>query len=46
MRRFSNPEVATWTRSWDETLPLLERSHGPGSRVAVVPSATMAYYDG
>jgi nickel-dependent lactate racemase len=43
---FSNPEVVTWTRSWDDTLQLLKRTHGSGSRVAVVPSATMAYYDG
>jgi hypothetical protein len=43
---FANPEIVTWTRSWDETLPLLKRTHGPGSRVSVVPSATMAFYDG
>jgi nickel-dependent lactate racemase len=43
---FTNPDDVTWTRSWDETLQLLKPSHGPGSRVSVVPSATMAYYDG
>jgi nickel-dependent lactate racemase len=41
---FSNPEVVTWTRDWDETLQVLKKSHGPGTRVGVVPSATMAYY--
>ncbi len=41
---FSNPEVVTWSRDWDETLQILERIHGAGSRVGVVPSATMAYY--
>jgi hypothetical protein len=39
-------EVVTWTRSWDDTLPLLKRTHGPGSRVAVAPNAAMACYDG
>ena len=43
---FANPEVVTWTGNWDETLQLLKPTHGPGSRVSVVPSATMAYYDG
>jgi hypothetical protein len=41
---FSNPEVVTRTRNWNETLEQLKHTHGPGSRVAVVPSATMAYY--
>jgi hypothetical protein len=43
---FTNPDVVTWTRGWDQTLQLLMRIHGPGSRVSVVPSATMAYYAG
>jgi len=41
---FSNPEVVTYTQSWQETLRLLRPEHGKGSRVGVVPSATMAYY--
>ena len=40
---FADPEVLTWTRSWDGTLQLQKPAHGPGSRVSVVPSATMAY---
>jgi nickel-dependent lactate racemase len=40
---FSNPEAVTYTRSWQETLRLLRPEHGPGSRVGIVPSATMAY---
>jgi nickel-dependent lactate racemase len=43
---FSNPEVATYTRDWGETLRLLRPDHGAGSRVGVIPSATMAYYAG
>jgi nickel-dependent lactate racemase len=41
---FANPEVVTYTRSWRETLRLLRPDHGAGSRVGIVPSATMAYY--
>jgi len=42
---FPNPEVITWTKSWKETLALLKKSFGPGTRVAVVPNATMQYYN-
>ncbi len=41
---FQNPEEITFTRSWDETRALLEKHHGPGTQVGVVPSATMAYH--
>jgi len=41
---FSNAEAVVWTRDWNETRKELERTHDPGARVAVVPSATMAYY--
>jgi nickel-dependent lactate racemase len=41
---FGNPDAVLWTRGWDETRAELERTHGPGARVAVVPSATMTYY--
>jgi nickel-dependent lactate racemase len=43
---FGNPEAVVWTRDWGETRTELERTHRPGARVAVVPSATMAYYGG
>lgn len=39
-----NPEAITFTKSWDETLDLLKSIHGPGSKVAVYPNATMQYY--
>jgi nickel-dependent lactate racemase len=42
---FSNPERVTWTSDWDSTLGLLRDSYGPGTRVAVIPSATMQYFD-
>lgn len=41
----SNPEAITWTKSWEETMGILKESFGDGSRVAVVPNATMQYYD-
>ena len=41
---FSNAEAVVWTRDWGETREELERTPGPGARVAVVPRATMAYY--
>ena len=41
---FSNPEVVTWTRDWNGTMDVLRRKFGPGTRVAVVPDATMQYY--
>ena len=40
----SNPEVITFTRNWGETLDLLKGRFGPGTRVAVLPNATMQYY--
>ena len=39
-----NPDVIKFTKSWDETLDLLASIHGPGSKVAVYPNATMQYY--
>ena len=41
---FSNPEVVTWTRDWNGTMDVLRQKFGPGTRVAVVPDATMQYY--
>ncbi|MBU4316503.1 MAG: DUF2088 domain-containing protein [Proteobacteria bacterium] len=41
---FSNPEVITWTRSWDQTLAVLKKYHGSHADVAVIPDATMQYY--
>jgi len=41
---FSNPESITFTRSWAETLDILEKKFGPGTKTAVIPQATMIYY--
>ena len=41
---YRNPEIIRYTRTWDETLALLRERHGAGTKVGVVPSATMAYH--
>jgi len=42
---FANPEAITWTRDWTHTHELLRARFGPGTPVAVIPNATMQYYD-
>jgi len=42
---FANPEKVTWTRDWAETLALLKPKFGAHCRVAVIPNATMQYYE-
>jgi hypothetical protein len=42
---FSNPETVTWTQDWHSAFQLLRNNFGPGTRVAVIPNATMQYYD-
>ena len=41
---FRNPELIRFSRSWQETLGMLREKHGAGTKVGVVPSATMAYH--
>lgn len=40
----ANPEVITFTTDWDETMKLLGDSLKGGTRVSVLPNATMQYY--
>jgi nickel-dependent lactate racemase len=40
-----NPEVITRTRDWGETLSLLGREFGPGTRAAVLPEASIIYFE-
>jgi hypothetical protein len=35
------PEETTWMRNWDDVIDALQAEHGPGSKVAVLPDATM-----
>jgi len=39
-----NPEAVTFSKSWEQTLEILRKSHGSGTRVGLIPSATMAYH--
>jgi hypothetical protein len=41
---FSNPEVISWARNWEETFGLLQNTHGPGTKAVVIPDATMQYH--
>lgn len=41
---FANPEVITFSKTWEQTLELLRENHGPGTRAAVLPNATMQYF--
>lgn len=41
-----NPGAITRTRSWDEALPLLTAEFGPGTPVAVLPEASIVYFEG
>jgi nickel-dependent lactate racemase len=40
----SNPEAITFTTDWNETMGLLRDSLRGGTRVSVLPNATMQYY--
>ena len=41
---FSNPEVITWTKTWEQTLDVLKNQHQERVNAAVLPNATMQYY--
>lgn len=41
---FSNPEKGSVARNWNEVLNRLASTCGPGTKVAVLPNATMQYY--
>ena len=38
--RLGSPETTTWCKTWDETVEELEKHHGKGSKVAVLPDGT------
>lgn len=41
---FSNPDRITFTENWPDTLRILEKQFGNGTKVAVIPNATMQYF--
>ena len=42
---FANPEQITWTHDWEATMESLGPKFGSGTQVAVIPNATMQYYE-
>jgi nickel-dependent lactate racemase len=38
-------ETVTWAKTWDDVLAVLKQDHPGAARVAVVPDATMQYFD-
>jgi nickel-dependent lactate racemase len=40
-----NPELITWTKSWDEAIGHLKKSFGSGTKVGVIPNATISYIE-
>lgn len=44
MERFIGDDRALMTSDWKEVINRLEKSHGPGSKVAVYPSADILYF--
>ncbi len=41
---FANPDVITWTETWEQTLDILNGKLGQNAKAAVIPNATMQYY--
>jgi len=39
------PESVNWARTWDEVMAMLEADYPDGASVAVIPDATMQYFD-
>ncbi|MBN2240194.1 MAG: DUF2088 domain-containing protein [Dehalococcoidales bacterium] len=42
--RFKNPEQVIQTNDWNKVISILQKDHGPGSRVAVFPNADTQYF--
>jgi nickel-dependent lactate racemase len=42
---FAPGESITWARDWDEVMAILEADHPDGARAAVVPDATIQFFD-
>ncbi len=42
---FSNPEGASIARNWEEVMELIGPRHGKGTKAAVLPNATMQYFE-
>ncbi|UCD09042.1 MAG: DUF2088 domain-containing protein, partial [Dehalococcoidales bacterium] len=42
--RFKNPEQVIQTKNWTEVIAILQKDHGPGSKVSVFPNADTQYF--
>jgi nickel-dependent lactate racemase len=42
---FAPEQCVTWAKDWDDVRASLELDHPKGARVAVIPDATMQYFD-
>jgi len=42
---FAPPESVNWAKTWDEVMAMLEMDYPDGARVAVIPDATIQYFD-
>ena len=42
---FANPEQIKWPHDWEATMEIIGPEFGSGTQVAVIPNATIQYYD-
>jgi nickel-dependent lactate racemase len=43
---FAPAEAITWAKDWDEVISILKADHPNGAKVAVIPDATIQFFDG
>ena len=42
---FAPPEAITWAKTWDDVRGIIETDYPDGARAAVIPDATIQYFD-
>jgi len=42
---FASPESITWAKNWDDVRAVLETDYPDGAKVAIIPDATMQFFD-
>ncbi len=42
---FAPPEAVTWAKTWEDVTAILESDYPDGARAAVIPDATIQYFD-
>jgi hypothetical protein len=43
---FAPAEAITWAKNWNEVISILKVDHPDGAKVAVIPDATIQFFDG